>query len=555
MDISFQTASRVSISWLVLGASFAPAFSPAAKAAPAPVAVSPTDPERFIKIPEWNGSFRTGTQNSGERKQSISTVTWSDSITVEGRFKLAPYKDPRNPATTLRGKGEAHIRVSGKRKAVSSLEVVDTTAVGDYVDTFNVEVSHIDTAKGTYQLSIVRDLWQQQPHKGKAYEQTTITTNAYGSRTRVDLVPGHSWADDAGAGFGPLTPLPKTGFLMKGMITSNNGDLFSTEGSHWHTAWTIEPADPEFQEPLKAVAGGPYVLERGQTINLDGWKSTGKIRSFKWSFAPVDPNGAIPFNAGSTKEGRRVPATLLAPVKATLTVSDGTKEDSDSVVVEVQARDFKTPFNHREKEKLHPRSIPPRRVLNYNITYVGGENVCALCAYGPEEAIHVLHPAPVNHLWDKVGYELKQVQDPGGPFDGDWFVNTYLARIDREIMINKYILPGGPPPVRTAKPFYETNQALGHDVVAYLAAVRKHERLHSQYMQESLALHDPGPKIEALAAKEEAAVRQQADQTLQTAADVLEKDSSDPLPSIGFRQTMAFPDDATDEYVDVEMAL
>lgn len=532
-----------------------PAAKPKAASTAKP-AISPTDPARFTKIKEWKGTLSTQAQSTGQNQDGTTKTTWESSIRVDGMFKLVPHTDNRNvDPFSLRGQGEARIYVTGKRVTQYPTETTTDTYSGDYVDTFQVEVSNIDAVAGTYQLAVIRDLWQKQPHEGKAIYHRSVTVSRYGTTVTEEMAPGHSWADDGGAGFGRNSPLPKSGLVIKGSMTSNNNDFLSQDGSRWNTSWTIQPGGPEYEEPLKAVAGGPYTAERGQTLHLDGWKSTGKVRSYKWTFAPVDETSAIPFNAGATKDGARVATVFLAPVKATLTVSDGKKEDSETVIVNVKARDYKTAFTHREEEKLHPQSIPPRMIKGRDLRYAGGENVCALDPYSAKNSVHILHPARENGSWENKGFVLQQVQDAGGPFHGVWYLSQYSLRVERETLINKYILPKGPPPVRTAKPFYESNKALGNDVDGYLAAVRKHEMLHSELMQKSLSQNDPGPKVEALASTDKAQLLKQVDEIIQGAEDTIDKASADPLPPVGFNGKIAFPDDATDKYTSVDVEI
>ncbi len=514
------------------------------------------DPRRLLQVKEWAGTLRTAAQSSGERKAPGSTVTFSSAITVTGRFQLAPHQDARNlDSLSWRGKGEALVRVTGKRTTQYPDEIVTDTYVGSYVDAFEVIISNLKFDVGTYQMAVIRDLWQKQAHRGKAIEHTSVRRTRYGTYTTVEMVPGHSWPDDGGAGFGRESPLPKKGFVIPGAMTSDNDDFLSQDGSRWVTSWSIRPVGPEYDEPLKAVAGGPYTIERGKNLALDGFESTGKIRSYRWTFEPADAKSAIPFNSGAAKSGRRVETVLLATVKATLTVSDGKKEDSDSVIVAVNPREYQTPFVHREQEKRHPRSVPPRYIKGHDLRYAGGENVCALDEYNAAHSVHVLHPGAAGDSWETRGYTLKQVQDPGGPFDADWFVDTYTLRIEREVLINKYILPGGPPPVRTAKRFYTANKELGHDVDGYLAAVRRHELLHSDLMRNALVTNDPGPRIETLAARGKDALKLEVDQQIRTAEKAIDHASEDPLPSVGFKGPIAFPDDATDKYVPFEMQL
>jgi hypothetical protein len=519
--------------------------------------VTNTDPQRDFQVKQWSGAFDTKASSSGKRERPGNGVeTYSSSITVEGRFKLTPFVDKRNgPDPVWRGKGDARITVSGKSTAVYPAEVVYSTWVGDYVDTINVEVSNIDVKAGTYQLAIIRDLWQDQPHKGKAIEHKEVRVTRDGTFRRTEMSPGHSWADDGGAGFGRESPLPKEGFVIAGAMTNKNDDFLSEGGSQWKTKWEIRPVDPEFQEPLKAIPGGPYKIERGGTVNLDGWKSTGKIRSYKWTFEPADSKSTIPFNAASSKAGERVPVVALAPFKATLTVSDGTKEDSASLVVEVVARDFKTPFVHRKGDTPHPVSTPPAYVKGHDMRFAGGENVCALDDYNAKDSIHVLHPNAKAGSWKDNGYVTKKVQDPGGPFDGLWYADDYSLRVERQVHVNKWLLPEARRgPVRNTEPFYKANKALeGHDPDAYLAAIRKHELLHSELMEKALAKNDPGPKVETAIFKEESELKSVADKEIQTSEDTLGKASEDPLPSVGFKGKVAFPDIDTGRYITVEL--
>lgn len=109
--------------------------------------------------------------------------------------------------------------------------------------------------------------------------------------------------------------------------------------------------------------------------------------------------------------------------------------------------------------------------------------------------------------------------------------------------------------MRTAKPFYELNKALGNDVDGYLAAVRKHEMLHSELRQESLAQNDPSPKVEALAGNDKAQLLKQIYEIIQGAEDTIDKASQDPLPPVGFNGKIAFPDDATDKYTSIDMGI
>lgn len=89
----------------------------------------------------------------------------------------------------------------------------------------------------------------------------------------------------------------------------------------------------------------------------------------------------------------------------------------------------------------------------------------------------------------------------------------------------------------------------------YLAAVRRHELLHSELMEKALLANDPGLKIEAIAFEDKAALKRDVDQKLQAAEEATDRASQDPLPSVGFKGDIAFPDDATDQYQSMEMEI
>jgi len=148
---------------------------------------------------------------------------------------------------------------------------------------------------------------------------------------------------------------------------------------------------------------------------------------------------------------------------------------------------------------------------------------------------------------------MKKVEDAGGPFDGVWYLDEYSGRVEREILINNYLLAEGPSLLTGIDNVYKTNKK--EHIENYLAAIRKHELLHSELMEKGLAKNDPGPKIEALASRDEAEIKAAADKEIQASEDTIDKGSQDPLPDLGFRGPMKFPDDATGKYIDVEVGI
>ncbi|MEO6005794.1 MAG: hypothetical protein ABIZ04_15590 [Opitutus sp.] len=85
--------------------------------------------------------------------------------------------------------------------------------------------------------------------------------------------------------------------------------------------------------------------------------------------------------------------------------------------------------------------------------------------------------------------------------------------------------------------------------------MRRHELLHSELMKKALSANDPGLKIEAIAFEEKPALKLEVDQTIKASEEAADRASQDPLPSVGFKGPIAFPDDATDAYHSMEMEI
>ncbi len=292
-----------------------------------------------------------------------------------------------------------------------------------------------------------------------------------------------------------------------------------TVTANWHFS---------FERPeLRADAGGPYNVERGQPVTLDGSASTGLIRDYRWTFAPA---GDCPesFDSGAGKSGVRSSVVPLCPMTATLTVTDGAEEDSAAVPITVTPRDWRTPFQHVQPEVELEGAEPPLILGGILIRYVGAINTCALDASQGED-FHLFHPPAADGSWEGGGYILRQVQDPEGPFDGWWYVDDYRVEIMRVTAINPYLLPGGPPPLAGSEPFYEANQKRGADVAGYLQAVRDHEYEHSLRRKLALASFDPAEKVEKRSGAQRDRLKQELDKLIREAEKEICIRGADPL--------------------------
>lgn len=301
--------------------------------------------------------------------------------------------------------------------------------------------------------------------------------------------------------------------------------------------WVLEVGP----QGVRAVPGGPYTVVRGEPLTLDGSASEGENLTYEWTFAPKDCPADAPGRGGAKLVGPTPKVTLLCSMNATLTVSNGIKSDRKTVAVIVSPRDWTTPFNHVPEEGLVPPSggrpvlegVSRANPATGSVRMVGGQNVCEL---DPDAKNHILHPLPSGDSWQHAGYELRQVAEPGGPFDGYWFVSAYSMRIERQTLINRYILPNAAG-FGDTKSFYNANKEWGTDVDGYLAAIRAHEGTgpggHSGLMRQAKMRADPALTIETqVGASGEEALRTCVDDEIRRAELRICNAAKDPLPEI-----------------------
>ncbi len=311
---------------------------------------------------------------------------------------------------------------------------------------------------------------------------------------------------------------------------------------------------------VRADPGGPYTAVRGESLKLDGSASKGDGLGYAWTFAPRGCPAGAGGRRGARLEGPTPKVTLLCSMDVTLTVSNGSASDQKTVAVTVSPRDWRTPFHHAEQEGTVPAGGGRPEIVGASSTnpdatqsvrMVGGQNVCAL---DPDAADHSLHPLPAAGSWEKIGYELRQVAEPGGPFDGYWFVSTYSMRIERQTLINPYLLPGRI--FRNDQSFYGVNKQWGTDVDGYLAAIRAHEGMgqgdvpgHSALLKRELARQDPTRTIEPLIdASARDALTRRVDDEIRRAEFRLCNAAKDPLPEI-WRGSLVYLRIDTDEWI------
>jgi len=267
------------------------------------------------------------------------------------------------------------------------------------------------------------------------------------------------------------------------------------------------------RKPLKADAGGPYTVVRGEVARLDGSKSKGSCLRYAWTFAasPSDPSEkrrpatggseddavfayaeqlACPQgqagNQGARKEGATAPTVFLCSLKVTLTVRDGQASDSEDVIVKVKPRGPKGWQTHIE-EKQPETFLSGSRLVRGQIEL--GKNVCALDA--TDMPTHWLH---AGKPWKGEGYAVATVTDPKGPFDKWSYVGSSNLRIQRAARLNADLAPGSELAQANAK---------NKDFDTLHKSVLEHERLHGVLVFEAMAEiqkqgNDPAKIIEAL---------------------------------------------------------
>ena len=292
----------------------------------------------------------------------------------------------------------------------------------------------------------------------------------------------------------------------------------------------LDPVPPT-PKKLKAIPGGPYTAQRGTPLQLDGSKSTGSITKYTWTFSPGSgcPAG-LSLNSAELA-GSQQSATFLCPVTAKLTVTDGKDTDTASVPVSVTARSWETPFKTSGEGFDNGEMATPPWFNSLSGKYEGGANICGPCEGTADESSNLLHPAPKGGSWESGGgYEIANVEEPGKPFDGYWYIAKYEVEMNRKIVINPNILPaasGGKELPYAMGSFYQHNVDGGYDVDGYLAGIRQHEKDHTDRMKQALNSADPAKEIEKIVENDRDALKKTVDTKLHDTEKLVCQKSSD----------------------------
>lgn len=401
----------------------------------------------------------------------------------------------------------------------------------------------------TYDLVIKAEV-KEEPLIG---EGGWIAGDAYQAKEKYTT--GGTQTDIKAIGGGDSLNGPPTMFALPVSYSAEEREIKDGKAEFAET-WTSPGGTQEsirwsfHQDPLEAVPKVQGTVERGDKVKLDGAASRGRIRDYVWTFKPLGAGDEAP-DPAAEKKGASAEVVLLDSMEITLTVSNGQRSHKKSVQVTVTPRKaLKTPFETAaegvQSDSLRPTyeridAPKPGDPPSFEMRLEGGENICAIDPPSGDEPMHILHPDPEKAAANEQ-YLLAQVADPGGPWDGFSYLREWKLKIKRQSRLNKYILPDGPPSYTGMKNFYQANLEHGHDVAGYLAAVRKHEQIHSDRMESSLKAQDPGEQAEKSYGKDESRLRERLDRKIKEAAKRIHDATRDPLNPEQWHGTLVVPD-------------
>jgi hypothetical protein len=222
---------------------------------------------------------------------------------------------------------------------------------------------------------------------------------------------------------------------------------------------------------LKANAGKDRTVRRGKTVTFDGSRSTGNIKSYRWTY---ELDRGCPKNLADPKvkdKGATVTATMLCSAVATLKVtSPSGKSKTDKVEIDVLPREgsaWRVPVTfttqHFGPSPLGPPFAGEDDILGWNT-----------CDRPPEYRDTGPFCPSKRRSWKGL-YTVGKVHT-NGPFAGWAYVTAASGfKLHRVLFLNDFILPGGPPPSKfpgaesswATRPggntnFYDYNSALNH---------------------------------------------------------------------------------------------
>jgi hypothetical protein len=246
-------------------------------------------------------------------------------------------------------------------------------------------------------------------------------------------------------------------------------------------------------ETLTANPGGPYNVTRGGTVHLNGSRSTPRdgIVDYTWTFVGSDcPNG-VTIRPGAVKHAAHADAVILCTTTVRLTVRDGSDTDSKDTTITVVPRRFgPIPFTQIKADAYLGFAPPGEFDFGTNKSI----EVWISSGMNPHAADRWLDPGPdpTNPSDTTDGGNLsvdpQQVHDPDGPYDRDWYVADEHLKMDRIIVLNSRLIPGGPV-------YKENTGQYRRDLALVVAATREHEQIHSDLALAKLKEIEKTPQL------------------------------------------------------------
>lgn len=522
------------------------------------------DAFRWLDIEAWQGQFSVTRQSDETQSVPASGYTGgmesrqSVQSSASGMIHLQPWSDVQDGARSWIGEDTAAVRYRALAESEMILPADSATftsyreTVGDDQGRSNARL-WIDVQAGTYSVAfdsayipVEVTSWAEFPPETEQQMRTICASEmavmfALVCMALREAEPKTESTTESGPGASVRDiRLPASGLALSG--SELIGDtVFS---------WSLYPAGME--EPLRAHAGRYPPVERAAELVLDASASTGAIEQYRWTFAPGEncPAGGR-CREDALKEGPNPAVILLCDTDITLTVTDGSREDSDTVSARVIAReDWETAVRTDLPEgKLQvgrhivgevcraPGTVPPTESVyacqdadgQWFVSYLSGANVSARTGSGE----HILDPRRKDGTWEGQGYHIGTVENPGGPFHGFHYIERYQMEVARRTLINPQLLPDAHPLPRYGINLYNKNREEGYDIDGYLEGIRRHEREHSTEMFRALRSMNPEPaeQLEELWGDDRSALRTNADAVLEAAEFQMCVASSDPLPS------------------------
>lgn len=193
----------------------------------------------------------------------------------------------------------------------------------------------VDLQKGTYEVHVfTAEISGTHIAEAMGHRTTQATTMAVGSFTKQYALPRG----------GPAKLQQKFKCSFADCCVEGAGGT-GPQRAPIDVAFTLSPATK-----LEAVPGGPYTVERGQRVTLDGSASKGSITKYTWKVTP----GRCPGASARAKEhdGTTWTFTALCAATATLTVTDGTTDRKTVPIAVTPRRSFATQFSEAPEKPL-----------------------------------------------------------------------------------------------------------------------------------------------------------------------------------------------------------